>query len=261
MNELKVWLKTHWLYVAGGIVGFFLLYYIYKSYVSSSSSSAASSNATDLSGGANQVLALSSAASLQNAQINGAIESTQLQANVANNQTAAALQATEVTTAAQLAATQGTTAANEAVALGAQQTQLGIVQAQVGGAENIQQTLSNQAIKQTQIQGSTYEGIANTESATELGLAHIQAGVELSQLSDVNKQVANLATYSKHFGTDIQSLAPTLALELGASSAAPGLEAGKAAGNVAASNTATAGVLAGGSLLSSISKGLFGTGA
>src|SRR4051812_49455184 len=101
MNKVTVWIKSHKGLAIGGLLGLILLYYILKR----AGGSAASSGSPDLSGGGQQVQALTAAASLQNAQVNGQVEVAQLQSAVASNGIAASLQADLAKTAAQLDAT------------------------------------------------------------------------------------------------------------------------------------------------------------
>lgn len=264
MNNALAWAKQHWGLLLGGFVGLIILYYLYEELASASASS--SSSSTDLSGGANQLQALSTAADLTNAQVNASVESSELGAEVSNNQTAAALQASLANTAATTAVQQQTVSAEEAVALGAQQagvqtTQIqteGQVQQtaiQTKGAVEVQQLQSNQAVQQTAIEGSTIENVATTEGATQVAVAKTQASVALAQISDVNSQVQNIMTYSKHASQDLTAIAPIIAEETGQGSSAPGIataNANKAVGTAqATSSTVTKGI-------SSIFSGLFG---
>lgn len=236
-------LKKHWAAIAGSLVGILVIYYLYQSF-SGGSASTTSSSSPDLSGGATNALALSSAASLQNAQLNAGVETASYSADVANNQTAAALQASLADTAAKLSATNLQTTTAGAVALGAQDT-----------TKTIQTLQSEQAVQQTQIEGSTLESLARTAGQTQVQVQQAKNQVALVVANNVNTQISNLATYSKHFGSDIQKIAPALLAETGQGSSAPGVEAGIAGQAIATGAPAVISAAAGG--VSSILTGLF----
>lgn len=223
------WLKTHWYYIAGGLVGLFVLYEVISSLSGGSSSTA--SSPTDISGGANQLAALTASADLTNAQVNGQITTASYAADVANNQTAAALQLGEVQTAAQLDATNHQTNAAVDVALGT-----------AADAVQVQSIVTSGQVQQTQIEGATLEHLATTA-----------ASVPLAQINAVSKQVDNLMTYSKHFGTDIQAFAPVIAEETGQGSSAGSVK--KAPGSTTAQNISA---VSGG--IGTVLAGLFGAG-
>jgi len=185
--------KKHWAAIVGGVFGLLVLYYLYET-LSSSSSSPASTSSTDLSGGATQALALSSAADLTNAQTNAQTEVAAYSADVANNQTAAQLQASLATTAAQLAATKQQTSATLAIQLGAQQTALAQTKTTVGGAVNIQELQSQAAVDEEQIQGSTLTSLAKTAGQTQVQIAQAQEQIALSQISTQQEAIQTTAS-------------------------------------------------------------------
>lgn len=221
------WLKTHWYYVAGGLIGLFVVYEILTSATGGSSSSS-----TDLSGAGTQLQALQASADLTNAQVNGQVVTASYQADVVNNQTAAALQLGEVQTAAELAATQGQTSA--AVALG-ENTNASLVEAQ--------QIITGGQVQQTQIEGNTLENLATTA-----------ASIPLAQISTVNSQISNLMTYSKNFGSDIKAIAPVIAEETGQGGSAGSVK--QSAGSTTAQNISA--VSGGIGTIGTILSGLFG---
>ncbi len=242
--------KQHWRAIGGSIVGLLVLYFLYEEL--SRQSAPAGTTATDLSGTANAVQSLSAAASLQNAQLNAQVETASYSANVANNQTAAQLQASLADTAAKLAATQQSTSAGLAVSLDQDATAL-----------SIQKVISDQAVSQTAIQGQTLVDLGQTAGQTQVQLAQVQAQVEQAQLSTVAKQIKNVQDYSKHAASDYSALAPVIAIETGQGYAAGQLASANTAQKIANSPGATvAGVGAGvGSAakgIGSLLTGLFG---
>jgi hypothetical protein len=188
------YLKSHWYYVAAGIFGLLVIYELVKNLSGASKSSASS----DLSGGANQVQALSAAADLTNAQINGATTVAAYQAGTQNNAIAAELQLGEVKTAAELDAANHATDAS--VIINAQNVQ---------GAITSERIVTGAQVAETQIEGNTL---------TTLGAQ--KETVNLAITNNVAKQIDNLMHYSKHFSTDVQAFAPVIAEETGQGSSA-----------------------------------------
>jgi hypothetical protein len=222
--------KRHWRVLAYGIVGLLVLYVLYERLKAPSSQSGV---AGDISGGANQVQAISAAADLQNSQVNGQIVVAQIQGQVQQVGIAAALQASLANTAAQLAATQGQTTAAEAVGL-----------AQTSALVSIQKLQSDAAVAQTAIEGAT---IATLGAQRE--------NVALHSLEIVKKQVSNIQNFSKHAGTDYTKIAPLIALELGQGDAAASLGASAAADSAAHSPAAIVSSASG--IFSGLMTGLF----
>lgn len=238
--------KKHWPILVGGLVGLFVLYYLYKR------GQVAPAATTDLSGGAGAVQNLSAAASLQNAQLNAQVETAAYTANTQNNQIAAALQASLATTAAQLAATQQQTSAAEAVALGGQQTSIELAKVAAGQAVDIQTLQSNENVARAQIESDTLTGIAQTEGQTMVQIEQAKQATALAQISNVNEQINAMFKGSKHFSTDIRAFAPIIALETGQGYAAPQLGAANAAAVAATSPGAV--ISAAGSVLTDLTK-------
>lgn len=229
MNKVTVWIKSHKGLAIGGLLGLILLYYILKR----AGGSAASSGSPDLSGGGQQVQALTAAASLQNAQVNGQVEIAQLQSAVATNGIAASLQADLAKTAAQLDATNRQTNADVAKTAIEGQTMV-----------ELQQIVSNADVKKIQIEGSTY---------VALGAQH--ASTENLMIQTVGAQIKQIQEHSRHASQDYREIAPIIALETG-----QGYAAGPVA-NAAATHAvgqANAEAAAGSSIFSSLMTGLFG---
>jgi hypothetical protein len=233
------WLKEHWYYVAAALVGVFVLYELVTSMGGSSSSSAAS---PDVSGTANALQTYSAANDLQEAQVNGQVEVASYQADVANNQTAAALQLGEVQTAAELDATNTKTNAGVETTRINDQTALGVNGQNVSGAEQIQQTVSDAAVAQTQIEGNTIEALGAQKEAVNLAITR-----------NVGQQISNIQEYSKNAGKDYGAIAPVLAEETGQGGS---VGAAKPVTSNAPSATAQA-VNAGATGISAILAGLF----
>lgn len=165
-------IKKHPYVFGGGLAALFLIIYLKRHH------SAAGSSA-DLSGGANQVQALSAAASLQNAQANAGVEVAQLQAG-------AAAQVALAQTAAQLEATKTTVAAQEAVALSGQQA--GITS---------QQIAAEAEIAKTQIEAATAANISANTNATAVKIAQQANVVPLAQINEQEKFYSILASKNK----------------------------------------------------------------
>lgn len=221
------WVKSHWYYIAGAVLGLLVLYELLKSIGGASSSS----SQTDLSGGGQAVSNIQAAADLQNAQVNGQTTVAAYAAGVQSNQIAAALQLGEVQTAAQLDATNHQTQAAETVALAADKTTLGI-----------QQIRSNQAVQTAAIEGATYEHLADTN-----------ASVQTHVIDTVGGQIKQILDNSKHASQDLTAFAPIVAEETGQGGSAGPLAGANAASRVAGSAITSTAISAGSSLL----KGLF----
>lgn len=174
-------LKKHWPVIVGGLVGLFVLYYLYESFASSSSASSSGTSATNLSG-ADQVTALASAASLQNAQTNAQVETTAYQAETIDNQTNASLQASLAQTAAQLSATNLQTQATEAVDLGAQNSSV-----------SIQKLQSNQAVSETAIEGDTLKALGADQKQTAVQIAQANEAVDIAQIGVQSEAISTTA--------------------------------------------------------------------
>lgn len=228
MNE--AWLKSHWYYVAGALIGLFVVYEILKSAGASASGTTA---ATDLSGGGQQIQALTSAAAIQDAQTNAQTTVAAYAASVQSNQIAATLQLGEVQTAAELAATQQKTQAAEDVSIHTSDNQVAT-----------QAIITQGQVLQTQIEGQTIDTLGAQSTS-----------VKLAQVAAVKEQVDNLARYSKHFGTDIGKLTPALLAETGQGSSAPGVQAAVSGQAIAVGTPAV--ISASTSLGSKILQGLF----
>jgi hypothetical protein len=190
------WLKKHWYYLAGGLLGLIVLIDLL-----SSSSGSASSSGADVSGGAGQLAATDAAANLEDAQVNGQVEAASYQANVANNQTAAALQLGEVQTAAELDATNQQTTSTQAVDIAL-------------GTDSVE---ANAAV----VNGQVAEN--NTDASALEKLAVTATVVPLAQLAAVAKQVNVIQTSSKDAGKDYAAFAPIIAEETGQGGSATGL--------------------------------------
>lgn len=231
------WLKDHWYYVVGGLLGLFIVYELVHSI--SGASGSTSSTATDISGGANQLQSLQAAADLTDAQTNAQITTASYAADVANNQTAAALQLGEVTTAAELDASNHSTQASVDIAGINEGGQVQIATAQGADAVAAQQIVTNGQIQQTAIEGATIDTLG-AQKAT----------VALQSISDVNSQIQNIQTYSKNASKDYAAIAPVLAEETG-----QGTTVGAAKPTPGSTTAQNVSAVAGG--ISSILGGLF----
>jgi hypothetical protein len=218
------WLKAHWYYAVGGLIG---VYVIYQIFASASGSSGGSSDASTSN---SQLESYQAAADLQDAQVNGQVEVASYAANVQNNQTAAALQLGEVQTAAELSATQSET--NAAVEAN---------QADVTGTVEANQAVVNGQVAETNIEGQTIDTLGSQKEA-----------VSLATINGINQQIANVQEYSKNAGEDYGKLAPLIEAETG--------QAGAAAATAAAikgnQSTIAQNISAGGGAASSILSGL-----
>lgn len=171
--------KKHPAIVAGSAIAVFLLVYLYERSKSAGGSAAPSS---DLSGGANQVQALSAAADLTNAQTNAQVEVAAYKAGVQNNQVAAQLQSDLAKTAAELAATNKQTSAAEAVALAG--TAAGVTVAEIN---------AQSAIIQDQIKAGVIEKL----SSNSVQLAKVYTSVPLAQIKEQEQIYGTLAMSGK----------------------------------------------------------------
>jgi hypothetical protein len=234
------WLKQHWQLALGSVLGLVIILHLLRR---ASGGSAASSSA-DISGGANQVQALSAAASLQNAQVNGQVSVAEIQGAVAAKQIEAQVQSTAITTGAQLQ-------------LGLAQTQAQVVEnaQNTSAAVSIQKIQTAADVTKTQIEGTTLEQLAKTAGQTQVAVQQAKNQVALAQITSVDKQVSNIMTYSKHASQDYTAFAPIAAVELGQPSAAAAAAAANAQSRVASSTGATISSIAGG--VSSILTSLF----
>lgn len=233
--------KKHWHLLAGGLVAVLVLYYVLKRGAAAASGG---SSAALPSGGADQVQALSAAASLQNAQVNGQVAVAAYQAGVQNNQIEAALQANLADTAAKLEATNRQTDASVAIA-----------QIQSNTAVSTQQILSTADVAKTQIEGSTITDVNAVNAAAAVDIAHTKASIELAQVQNVNSQIGSLMRYSKHFSQDIKAIAPVLAIETGQGGAGAQIAASNTQENIAKSPASTITAVSSG--IGSLLKGLF----
>jgi hypothetical protein len=229
------WLKSHWYYIAGGLVGLLVLYEVVQSL--NAGSSASSSNSGDISGGANQLQTYTAAADLADAQTNAQVETASYGADVANNQTAAALQLGEVQTAAELAATNNQTQAGEqanqiagSVALGEAADATNVANNQTAAAQAVdlgygsdaveaQKIVTQGQVQETQIEGSTLENLATTATS-----------VQLAQIAGVNQQISNIQAYSPNANKSFAAIAPLIAEEEGEGSSAAPLATAEATG-------------------------------
>lgn len=233
--------KKHWAVITGGIVGLFVLYYIIKH-----ASTPADATSTDISGGGQQVQALSAAASLQNAQTNAQVETSQLSSMVAAHQIDAQLQATALTTAAQLAATQQKISADRDVSL-----------ADAAATVQVQKLISDQAVAQTQIQGTVLQNLAVTAGKNKVALQAEQNKVALQMIQNSNAQVMYGVTHDTgHLKSYLEALAPVIAAETGQGGAAVGLANANTAKDIGTSVGTQVSQVAGG--IDSVLSGLFG---
>jgi hypothetical protein len=251
--------KRRWPVIAGSLFGLLVVYFLFKSIKGKTAGTAA---APDLSGGAGQVTALASAASLQNAQVNAQTEVAAYSASVQNNKTIAAL-----------AATRATVQAQEAVALGAQFTDLSktrtlagvdlaktqvlssadVTKTRIVGqtTTTIQNLKSNEAIQTTAIQGSTLASLAYTASQTKILTTQAIAQVQNAQTALQSHYLDVLASKGKLGGssTGVSQIASTI---LSRGVTGPGVIAANQPSAVASSPGA---ILTG---VSSVLTGLFG---
>ena len=180
-------LKRHPVAIGGGLVGFFLLVYLYER----SKSGSAPASATDLSGGGNQVQALSAAADLTNAQTNAQVEVAAYQAGVQTNGIAAQLQESLATTAAELEASKAQTASATAVALGAQAA--GVTTAEISAEADI---------AKAQLESKTVLGL----SSNAVQMEKVAASIPLAQIKEQENIYSTLAA-NKKLGGDSTGVA------------------------------------------------------
>lgn len=175
-------LKRHPYAIGGGALAVFLLVYLYER----SRSGSAPASTSDLSGGGNQVQALSAAADLTNAQTNAQVEVAAYQAGVASKQVDAQLQTGLATTAAELQASEAQTTANENVALGSQ-----------AAAVTIAELQAEAAIEKTRLESSTVLGLA----ADSVTMEKVAASIPLAQIKEQQTIFATLAAKGKLGGS------------------------------------------------------------
>ena len=254
MNRFSEYAKKHWHLIAGSVIGLLVLYLLVEHLSSSAgSSSSTSSSSTPVDGSGAQVQALNTAADLQTAQVNGQITVAAYQAQTADNATAAAAKVQLATVAAQLAATQSGQQEQLDETISNNQSAVAINKQNVTGAVTInkdnanaavelQQITSGAAVAQTAIEGETLDTInkQNTDA---------QVAIQTQQLNLVKQQIGTLMQYSKHFGTDVQALAPTITAELGEQNASIAASNTNAQKDVAASQTESTAINAGASVL------------
>lgn len=229
MNASFTYVRAHWYYFAGGLIGLFVLYELVKALNSGGSASAS----PDVSGGAAGIQALTAAADQTNATVNAATTVASIQGSTANDQIAASLQLGELQTAAQLDATN-------------HQTQATVDIAKVNADAGVQTAsiVTAGQVQQTQIEGATLDTLGAQKEAVN---NHI--------IDTVASQIKQIQDSSKHASQDYTAIAPVIALETGQNSAPTA--AANAASRTAASTTATAVVATGGGIVSSFLSGLF----
>lgn len=237
--------KQHWHYLAGGLVGLLVLYYIYEK--AKGGTAAAPAAAPDLSGGSPQLLALSASASQANAQVNAAVETAQLQAEVATNGIAAQLQSNTIKTAAELAATQQKTSADTTVALGAQNTQV-----------QLAHITADAQVKQTQIEGATLETLGATAAQRDVILQQSRDAVSMSAIAAADRQVTYGITHDTgHVASYLDHITPVILAETGQGGAAAQVSANNTAAKISGDQTTASVVHSVSSGISSIFSGLF----
>jgi hypothetical protein len=188
--------KKHWAILGGGLVGLFVLYYLFKSAGHGQSSSG------DMSGAGTALQTMDAAASLQNAQTNSQITMSAYNAGVANNQIAASLQASLANTAAGAAVEQQRIGAQLVAATGEQQAQV-----------TIQQVQSDAAIQQTQIASTTAIEQYHTMKDYGLGVAKLQSDVALGQVANqaaFQKGIISIAKYSNRKANNVATIISSL---------------------------------------------------
>lgn len=240
----SAWLKAHWYYIAGGLIGLFVVYEILQS---AGASASGSSSSTDVSGGANQLQALQASADLTDAQVNGQVEEASYSADVANNQTAAALQLGEVQTAAELEATNQQTSAAEATTLGEA--------SDVVEAQNI---VTNGQVKETQIEGSTLENIEATQGSTQVALAKVAVSPSLAIANTINTDLTQILPGEKNQQAFLQAFAPVAAELTGQGASGAGIAAANSKTAVANASNPSQIISASASGISGVLSGLFG---
>lgn len=232
--------KQHWHWLAAGFVGLLVLFYLSKQ---SGAASSSGTSSTDLSSGSNP--SLDAAQLMAQASLNGQVETTQIQGQVASEQVAA-----------QLDATNKQTAAEAAVALGGQAEDLAKTQVNDQTAIGLQHIVTTGQVQQTQIEGQTLTTLGATAAQAEVAVEQSRDQVALSQIQDVNNQITTIQKYSKNAGKDYASIAPVIALETGQGGAATGIANANA--KVAVSNGTPATIAAAGGAASGIGKVLSG---
>lgn len=269
MPDIQQLIKTH-PYATGGvvIVGGLVVFYLLSSSQSSPAPAAAGSSTdpSSILGYNAQIAQIQAAQATQQMQSNVDLQGQQLQANVANYQTSASLESSNVNTAATLAATlaqlQSSNQQNEDT-LAAQTTQQAN---QLMYAQNIQQM--QDSVLESQINAGVVENANNNATAlagtdatlqyqtdlaglqAQVGLAGVQASqtVQLAQLNDnynLSTQTLNMVQQAGlNHGTE--SLEASLVGLAGTALGYPsvgvaGVQAGASA--AAASSAATASII------------------
>jgi hypothetical protein len=224
------WLKSHWYYIAAGVVGFFVLYEIISRLGGSSGASS-----SDLGGGAAQVNQLQAGVDVANADSNAKIAVAQIAGQVASNQALEQLQATEATVAGE-------------VAVGLAQTQ---------AARDVAITQSNNLVRTQQIvtTGQVQETGIVGRTLVLLGAQKVSVATHITDT--VAAQITQIQGHSKHASQDYAAIAPLIALETYQGGAGVGIaqaNTAKATG-VAAVEGGVASTVVGG--LTKILTGLF----
>lgn len=230
MNQVIGYAKAHWYYFAAGLFGLFVLYELVKAMQGGGQPAASS----DVSGGAAGIQALTAAADLTNAQVNGSTTIAEYAAGVQNNQTVASLQLGEVQTAAQLDATNHQT-----------QATIDIAKINADAGVSTAQIVTNGQVAQTQIEGATLDTLGAQ-----------RADVQKTQINTVNSQIEQILQHSKHASQDLTSFAPIVAEETGQGSTAGALAGANAASRVAGSQIATTAIQTGGQVVSQVAGSL-----
>lgn len=229
MNASVTFVKAHWYYFAGGLVGLFVLYELVKALNSGGGSSAP----TDVSGGAAGIQALTAAADNTNAQVNAVTTQAAYAASTNNDAIAAQLQLGSLQTAAELDATN-------------HQTQATVDIAKINADASVQTSsiVTAGQVQQTAIEGATLDTLGAQKEAVNL---HI--------IDTVASQVKQIQDSSKHASQDYTAFAPIIALETGQNSGPTA--AANAQSRTAASGTATTAVAGASGIVQSFLSGLF----
>lgn len=233
--------KKHPYAIGGTIVGLIILWLLLRN--SSGGGSASSSSGpspADL-----QLASINAGVGIQQAQIQAQTQVAQTTADVTNNQTQAALTASELTTAAQLQ-------------LGLHQQNTDVVMAVTGDQTSVDlaNIAANADVTKTQIEGDTLTNIAGIQGQTQVSIAQAQTAVESQSLTQVNSQIGSLLKSSKHFNQDIAAIAPVIAEETGQGSSAVGIANANAQAKIGTSTAATIGAASKG--VAGIAAALFG---
>jgi hypothetical protein len=128
--------------------------------------------------------------------------------------------------------------------------------AKISGAVEIQHTITGGQIASADIQANAIKSLASTASKTAIALQTEHDNAVLSGQAAIIKQISDVGSHSKHASQDYTALAPIIALEVG-SPAAGSLGQSNASTRVAASNTTSAAISTGGSVVTKLFQGLF----